>query len=58
MEDNPKEALRVNAFGTWNLASLAGQYGAERMVMISTDKAVRPSSVMGATKRIAERLLL
>jgi len=58
MEYNPKEALRVNAFGTWNLASLAGQYKSKRMVMISTDKAVRPTSVMGATKRIAERLLL
>ena len=58
MEENPREALRVNSFGTWNLASLAGEYGAERMVMISTDKAVHPTSVMGATKRIAERLLL
>ncbi len=58
MEDNPKEALRVNSFGTWNLASIAGKYGTERMVMISTDKAVNPTSVMGASKRIAERLLL
>lgn len=57
MEDNPREALRVNAFGTWNIASLAGRYNAERFVMISTDKAVRPTSVMGATKRAAERLL-
>ena len=57
MEGNPKEALRVNSYGTLMLATLAGQYGAERMVMISTDKAVHPSSVMGATKRIAERLL-
>lgn len=58
MEDNPREALRVNAFGTWNAARLAGLCGAERFVMISTDKAVHPSSVMGATKRTAERLLL
>ena len=58
MEDNPREALRVNAFGTWNTARLAGLFGAERFVMISTDKAVRPSSIMGATKRAGERLLL
>lgn len=57
MEENPREALRVNSFGTWTLATLAGSCGAERFVMISTDKAVHPSSVMGATKRIAERLL-
>jgi FlaA1/EpsC-like NDP-sugar epimerase len=57
MEENPREALRVNSFGTWTLAALAGARGAERFVMISTDKAVHPSSIMGATKRIAERLL-
>ena len=57
MEENPREALRVNALGTWTVACLAGAHGVERMIMISTDKAVRPSSVMGATKRIAERLL-
>ena len=57
MEENPREALRVNALGTWNVASLAGEIGAERMVMVSTDKAVHPSSVMGATKRLAERML-
>lgn len=58
MEENPREALRVNAFGTWNLAAIAGKHNVERMVMISTDKAVHPTSVMGATKRAAERLLL
>ncbi|MDO4988260.1 MAG: polysaccharide biosynthesis protein, partial [Synergistes sp.] len=58
MEDNPREALRVNSFGTWNIADLAGKYGVERFVMISTDKAVHPTSVMGAAKRAAERLLL
>ena len=57
MEENPREALRVNTLGTWNVASLAGEFGAERMVMVSTDKAVHPTSVMGATKRVAERLL-
>lgn len=57
MEENPREALRVNALGTWTLASIAGEYQVERFVMISSDKAVHPSSVMGATKRIAERLL-
>lgn len=57
MEDNPREALRVNALGTWTLAELAGRYGVARFVMISTDKAVNPTSIMGATKRAAERLL-
>ncbi|MDR1481162.1 MAG: polysaccharide biosynthesis protein [Synergistaceae bacterium] len=57
MEENPREALRVNSLGTWTLAQLAGRFGAERFVMISSDKAVHPSSIMGATKRIAERLL-
>lgn len=57
MEENPRESLRVNALGTWTLANLAGRFGVERFVMISSDKAVHPSSVMGATKRVAERLV-
>ncbi|MDR1377634.1 MAG: polysaccharide biosynthesis protein [Synergistaceae bacterium] len=57
MEDNPREALRVNALGTLTIAELAGEFRAERMVLISTDKAVNPSSVMGASKRVAELLL-
>lgn len=57
MEINPRESLRVNALGTWTLSQLAGEFEVQRLVMISSDKAVNPSSVMGATKRIAERLL-
>ena len=57
MEDCPREAMRVNDLGTRTIAHYAGMYNSERMVMISTDKAVNPSSVMGATKRLAEKIL-
>ena len=57
MESCPREALRVNALGTRTVARAAGRGGVERMVLISTDKAVNPSSVMGATKRLAEKIL-
>jgi FlaA1/EpsC-like NDP-sugar epimerase len=58
LEDHPREALRTNVLGTRNVVSAARQTGVRRFVLISTDKAVAPSSVMGASKWVAERLVL
>ncbi|MCQ2814966.1 MAG: polysaccharide biosynthesis protein [Bacilli bacterium] len=57
MEDSPAEAIRTNVIGTYNVARLADKYGVKKMVLVSTDKAVRPTNVMGATKRFAETII-
>jgi FlaA1/EpsC-like NDP-sugar epimerase len=57
MEANPTEAIKNNVFGTMNVAECADKYGSKRFVLISTDKAVNPTNIMGATKRIAEMII-
>lgn len=57
MEKNPSEAIKNNVFGTRNVAECADMFRAERFVLISSDKAVNPTSIMGATKRIAEMFI-
>ena len=57
MEDSPHDAIKNNVFGTFNIAKEAGMSGVKRMVLISTDKAVRPTNIMGASKRICEMVI-
>ncbi len=57
MEESPNEAIKNNVFGTLNVAQAAADYGTRRMVLISTDKAVNPTNIMGASKRICEMII-
>ncbi len=57
MEDSPREAIKNNVFGTLKVARAADKYGTKRFVMISTDKAVNPANIMGASKRICEMII-
>ena len=57
MEDFPPQAILANVLGTKNMADMAIKYNAERFVMISTDKAVNPTNIMGATKRLCEMII-
>ncbi len=57
MEDSPQEAIRTNIIGTYNTAKLASAYNVKKFILVSSDKAVRPTNIMGATKRYAELII-
>jgi FlaA1/EpsC-like NDP-sugar epimerase len=57
MESNPQEALKNNVMGTLNMVEMTIKCKADRFILISTDKAVNPTNIMGATKRVAEMLI-
>lgn len=57
MEAQPREAIKNNVYGSWNVGRLAGEKGVETFIMVSTDKAVNPTSVMGASKKVAEKIM-
>ena len=57
MEDSPNESIKNNVFGTYNMTRMADKYGVKRFVLISTDKAVNPTNIMGASKRICEMIV-
>ena len=57
MENSPGEAIKNNVFGTYNVAAVCAEYGVKRMLLVSTDKAVNPTNVMGASKRICEMVV-